>query len=333
MTPEALPAQFSNDARWLVQAIDPRASLARLVDMDAAAYRAASFLDDRMLAGGSFTKMVALDAVFSAASTLDPAGSGWIFHIGHVGSTLVSRLLGEWREALALREPRSLRDLTFFGEADRPAACDAVRRLMGRAFAPDQRVIVKATSFVSELAPQLIGADARALLLYASPKNYVASILAGPNSRVELNALESTRRQRLAARGVDTGDLPTDAHRAAATWLTEMLSLQAAAAAVGDRALWFDFDSMLVDMTEALSRVAAHFGLPVDHKMIREIAEGPLMARYSKALEFDYSPGLRRDLLAEAGRQHRDDIERALGWLHDMVGRHPDAAPLANFMA
>jgi hypothetical protein len=170
-------------------------------------------------------------------------------------------------------------------------------------------------------------------LLYASPINYIASILAGPNSRVELNALEPIRRQRLAARGINPGDLPTDAHRAAAAWLTEMLSLQAAATAVGGRAMWFDFDSMLADMTGALSGVAAHFRLPVDHKMIREIAEGPLMARYSKALEFDYSPGLRRDLLAEAGRQHRDDIERALGWLHDMVRRQPKAAPLANFMA
>ena len=30
----------------------------------------------------------------------------WIFHIGHVGSTLVSRLLGELDEVLAIREPR-----------------------------------------------------------------------------------------------------------------------------------------------------------------------------------------------------------------------------------
>ena len=38
----------------------------------------------------------------------------WIFHIGHVGSTLISRLLGELEGVLSVREPRSLRDLTFF---------------------------------------------------------------------------------------------------------------------------------------------------------------------------------------------------------------------------
>ena len=37
----------------------------------------------------------------------------WIFHIGHVGSTLVSRLLGELAGVLAIREPRLLRDLAL----------------------------------------------------------------------------------------------------------------------------------------------------------------------------------------------------------------------------
>ena len=43
------PAEIARDARWLAQAMDPSTGQVRLVEMDRDAYRAASFLDDRML--------------------------------------------------------------------------------------------------------------------------------------------------------------------------------------------------------------------------------------------------------------------------------------------
>lgn len=333
MTPQPLPDQFAADARWLVQALDPHARLARLVAMDAGAYREASFLDDRMMAGNPPAKLVSLDELVTAGAMIEEDRAGWIFHIGHVGSTLVSRLLGELDGVLAIREPRALRDLTVMDGAEMAGVANALRRTMGRTFAGSDLAIVKATSFVSEAAPLLIGPDAQALFLYASPKNYVASILAGPNSTLELKALEEPRRQRLARRGINLGNLPTDAHRAAAAWMTEMLSLEAAANAIGERAQRFDFDQMLREMGDALSQAAAHFGLAPDPGQIRAVVEGPLMRRYSKAMEYDYSPDLRRELLADAVWQHGRDIDQALAWLRDEVGRHAVTAPLATYLA
>lgn len=333
MTPEPLPEKFAESARWLVQALDPRARLCRLVEMDVAAYRAASFLDDRMLSAKPVARLVRLEQVLAVGDSLEADRTGWIFHIGHVGSTLISRLLGELPGVLSIREPRSLRDLAIANDAERATMAAAVRRLMGRALAPGDQVIVKATSFVSEWAPLLVAPEARALFLYASPHNYIASILAGPNSTMELQALVESRRRRLARRGIEHGELRTDAQRAAAAWLTEMLSLDAAAMQMGARALWFDFDRMLEDMTDSLSVTAAHFGLDVSPGEIRETATGPLMNRYSKAVEFDYSPRLRRDLIAEANQQYGADIEQALHWLHGVVAGQSVAAPLANRLA
>ena len=68
--------------------------------------------------------------------------------------------------------------------------------------------------------------------------------------------------------------------------------------------LWADFDVILGDMPNWLRTAATHFGLTLSIDRARELAAGPLMSRYSKALEYDYSPTLRAELLAEARRDH-----------------------------
>ena len=314
---QPLPDDWTDDAAWLVQAIDPAARLARLVRMDAARYRAASFLDDRMLGDGAEARLCALDELIAASARIDAPPAGWIFHIGHVGSTLVARLLGELGGTLSIREPRSLRDLGAAADAERPALAHALRNAMARRLDADEAVVVKATSFVSDHAPLLIAPGARALLLYATPRHYIEGILAGENSVVELRALAAERARRLAMRGIALPGLDaSDVQLAAAAWLCEMSALDVAADAVApDQLMWADFDALLADMGDGLPRIAAHFGITAARAEIDAVVSGPLMQRYSKALEFDYSPALRAQLLAGAGREHRADIDAALAAL------------------
>src|SRR5688572_17253562 len=107
------PGEIARDATWLAQALDPSAGIARMVAMDAAAYRAASFLDDRLLQSPVDSQLVAWPEIEAAMAGTRRRDARWIFHIGHVGSTLVSRLLGELPSVLGLREPRLLRDLAL----------------------------------------------------------------------------------------------------------------------------------------------------------------------------------------------------------------------------
>jgi hypothetical protein len=265
-----------------------------------------------------------LDELVAASIAVKAPPAGWIFHIGHVGSTLLSRLLGEMNGAFSIREPRSLRDLAAAADPQRPALAKALSRLMARSGSGD-RPIVKATSFVSEYAPLLVEPGAPTMFLYASPRNYLAGILAGENSVKELHALHDIRLERLAAREIYlTGFEASDAHRAAAAWACEMSSLEAAADAMPDRAImWADFDRMLDDMEAGLGRSAAHFGLAASTSQLAALACGPLMQRYSKALEYDYSPSLRSELLAEATRDHLPDIEAAIAALGDAARAAP----------
>lgn len=318
-TPEAI----ARDATWLAQALDPATGQVRLVAMDREAYRAASFLDDRMLQAPVDAQIVPWPLVEEAMAGELRRDARWIFHIGHVGSTLVSRLLGELDGVLAVREPRILRDLALSPPAVRERYVAPIAKLMSRTFAAEEVACVKATSFASEIVPELVPVGERALFMYAGPRNYIASILAGENSVQELRLLAGSRSQRLNSRGIY---LPAqdDAGHAAAAWACEMTALEAAAEAIADRTIeWADFDRMLGDMAGELGRVAGFLGFGASEEQLRELAGGPLMRRYSKALEYEYSPELRRELIAEAYEQHQSAVDSALAMLRSAAEKSP----------
>jgi hypothetical protein len=311
------------DATWLAQALDPSAGLARLIAMDREAYRAASFLDDRMLQQPVDAQIVPWPPIEEAMSSDPRQDARWIFHIGHVGSTLVSRLLGEIEGVLAIREPRLLRDLAISPPEVRGRYIASVPKLLSRTFAAEEIACVKATSVVSEIAPELVPPGERTLFMFARPRSYVASILAGENSVKELRVLENYRLQRLASRGISLPPARNDAERAAAAWTCEMTSLEAAAGTMMDREiLWADFDAMLSSMRAELLRTANFFGFASDAERLSAIAAGPLMSRYSKALEYEYSPSLREELIADANRLHGREIDLALVMLRSAAEKH-----------
>jgi hypothetical protein len=316
-------AEIASDASWLVQALDPANGMARVVKMDPGAYRDASFLDDRMLQHEHFAGIVPWSSVAGTLPDDARRDARWIFHVGHVGSTLVARLLGELDGVLSVREPRILRDVAMLSDERRREFVPALQKLLSRTFADDQTALVKATSFVSEIAPELVPPGERALFMYATPRNYIASILAGENSLKELAALAPSRAGRMSDRV--TLSQPEDAVQAAASaWACEMTALEAAADAMENRHVaWADFDAMLDDMPAELARVADFFGFAASDEQVDAIATGPLMARYSKAAEFEYTPSLRRDLIAEASAAHAADIDSAIAMLQSAAQSSP----------
>lgn len=281
--------------------------------MDRESYRSASFLDDRLLKEPVDSQIVSWTAIEDSISDGMRSDARWIFHIGHVGSTLVSRLLGELDNVLAVREPRLLRDLALTPADVRGRYIAPTPKLLSRTFEKSEKACVKATSFASEIAPELVPPGERALLMFATPRNYIGSILAGENSLGEMRLLAGSRAQRLNSRQIY---LPgqNDAGLAAAAWACEMTALEQSAERMGDRKiLWMNFDQMLGEMDLALTSVANFFGF--DTRLVGEIANGPLMGRYSKALEYEYGPNLRRELIAEAAERFSNEIEGALAML------------------
>lgn len=326
------PAHFAHQ-------IDLDADTLLFVELDEAAIAGASFLDQRVLGPqvkGGWAPMADVLARAGHAARDDAA---WIFHIGHVGSTLVSRLLDRVPSVLGLREPlvlRALADAVARAEAPDapwepsgiPARAALIRRLLSRTFRPDQRAIVKATSFTSEVAPLLVAPGARALFLHVSPESYLATIMAGEASRRELKMLTGARLTRLARA------ITPMTHRrwhlgegeaAALGYAVEMLSLARAEGALPPGAvLRVDFDALLGRPAETLTRIAAHFGLALDDP--ERLARDPVMTRYSKAPEHGYSPQLRADVQAQAAREHREALAQGRAWLDALAREHASVA-------
>ncbi|MBV9930198.1 MAG: hypothetical protein JO013_04555 [Alphaproteobacteria bacterium] len=332
--PSAPPPGFTADPTWFPFFLDLEADALTWVRIEAEALRAASFLDQRALTPAAPRRTTA----WRDAATL-PAGARrdaqYIFHIGHVGSTLLSRLLGERPDVLALREPlilrafaEALRDGRWgSGEASR---LDTLTALLSRTFRPEQRALIKATSFTSEIADRLLPGGSRALFLTVTPRAYIETILGGDASRRELALLTPSRLRRLARRcpglALDPDRL-SEAQKAAVGWACETTSLARAGAALGEeRVLWIDFDRFLARPAETLVRAGAFLDHSLELRDAEALCSGPLMRRYSKALEYEYSPALRSEVLADARRRFGRDIDAALADLAAMGQRWPAMA-------
>jgi hypothetical protein len=272
-------ADLAATPAWLPFERDPTGERLTLLHLSEGDYRAASFLDQRLL--GPDSVLVEADWATLDMPTEARRDAQYIFHIGNVGSTLISRLLGELEDVFALREPLLLR-----GFADRPPDAgdfDRLTALLSRTFRPGQRANVKATSFTSEIADRLVPPGSKALFLYARPDRYLENILAGENSWQTLQALSPVRLRRLQVRcaGLEA-DLAMmhDGLRAALGWACEMTSLEAAAGRMPEGSvLWLDFDAFLGDPAAHLAAIAAHFGHEADETTVHAIVEGPLMGR------------------------------------------------------
>jgi hypothetical protein len=326
-----------------VQKIDLARGAALLVQLNESAYRAASFLDDRILTAGLKGAWASLESVLAAAQG-GAAGKPlhFIFHTGHVGSTLLSRLLDESGAVLSLREPLPLRTLAdardALGQWESLLSPDdyehlelALLRLWSRGYAGTHTVVVKATSSACRIGTSLLDRQsaARAVYLNLAAEPYLATLLAGKNSGVDLRGHGPVRIRKLQARthaphaplyALQLGEL------AAMSWLAETWNQHDVADRFGARILALNFDELLADVAGSVRRVAEHFQLPVESGWLRNIARSPVLTRYSKSPDFEYSPQLRGELLRESRRNNAAQIAAGLRWLETLGKLAPAVA-------
>lgn len=327
---------FAKDASLFPHLADLQKEQVLLSTMSEAAFRQASFLDQRIFTPDLQRQVVSWADIASVPLATLPKPQ-YIFHIGHVGSTLISRLLGDIDSILALREPAILRQLADV-RINNPAEIgwtgdehakrlDQVEQWLSRTFHPDQRVMIKASSFVSPLAHDLLTGSGTALFLFASRERYLQTILAGDASKQEAAALTELRLKRLeqhCGQTVGTKETLTLAQTAALGWLCEMVTLcDADAHCPNANIMWMDFDHFLSQPASQLQVAADHFGKSLPLAQAESLVSGPIMTSYSKAPEYDYSASLREELLAEAAQIHADGIRQTLLWIDQLARQHP----------
>ena len=305
---------------WLpLQAVEGAAMQA--VQLDESAYRAATFLDQRLLQQDYPQQNCALTVLEDAARQLT-AHAHFVFHTGHVGSTLISRLIGAQQAFFSLREPALLRALAApTAGGDGTFLLPEALALLARTWRTEQRAVIKVTSFVSELAERILSAQphSAAIFMFARPLAYLQGILAGANSRTENRQLAPSRLQRLQQRlGAGAlGAAPrSEGEVIAMSWLCEMTALQQAAVRHPAQVLWVDFDVLLAAPCDGLQRIFAALGAAVAPAELERLVAGPLMRQYSKAPEHFYDAVLRRTLLTQADQEHQQEIRCGMAWLH-----------------
>jgi hypothetical protein len=313
-------------------AIDPATDRVDLVALARVDYEKASFLDARLARAAALRPS---HAELAAAAHGLPVACDYIFHVGHVGSTLLSRLLGTHPAVFSVREPQALRTFAqaeLVGVPWREAAfdtrLDTFLALFSRTWTPRQRALVKATSLVGELAGRLLSRDAaaRGLLMTVRPETYLATILGGPNSRVELRTAAPARLARLHRR---LGEQAWDSTRfsegelAAMSWACEMTALAEAAGQHPDRTAWIDFDAFLAEPRAGLAAALCGLHGAAETEAVEHMARSAYFERYSKAPEYGYGADVRRQVLDAARAEHGVEIRRGLAWLDAAAAARP----------
>jgi hypothetical protein len=255
-TAEALLARVASTPDILVQKFDVLRNAVLLAAIDRKTYRI-------LTAGvqGAWVSHARLAASSGATTNLRPLH--FIFHAGHVGSTLISRLLEEAGCVLSLREPLLLRQIaeahdsigkpdSLLSEASFQGLLDLHLRLWSRGYGDTAAVVLKATSSCGRLAPTILNrlVPARAIYLNVRAEPYVATLLTGQNP-MDLRGHAPERMRRLVLRGV-AGSPPLHAlsvgEVAAMSWLVESWSECAALDSGGDRVAAVDFDAFLANV-------------------------------------------------------------------------------------
>ena len=299
-SPSLFPFDFSPDSTEL-----------QCVRLSEADYAGASFLDRRLLRSDILKAQIPWPEVQAAAAGL-PMRCHFIFHISHVGSTLLSRLLGLHPAIFSLREPALLRKVAKGEYADR---LETLLALWSRTFRRGQISVIKATSFVSQHACTLMSQvpQSRAILMYIPLATFLPALLDGAMSDIETEA--ASRLKRIQRQGLlldQRVENLSPGERVAMSWLAEMQSLEKISQEFGDRVFWLDFDKFLERQADLLNKAFQHFGMSGD---VAEYLSGPVMRRYAKRPEARYDSDVRRRLLERGKQQFAEEIARGHAWL------------------
>jgi len=299
----------------------PDGTAVQFLRLEEANYASASFLDKRLISTDTRLAWIPWQELAEAAAGL-PLRCHFIFHVSHAGSTLLSRLLGLHPACFSIREPAVLRT---FAQGEFIERIDLFLGLWSRTFQPTQRAIIKATSFVSEMAPLLMQRvpDARALLMFVPLRTFLLALLDGAMSDVDDQA--AARFTRLQRRGLLQREVLSDlspGERVAMSWLAEMMALSSAAEQYPSRTQWFNFDHFLQHREPGLAKAFNHFGLLGD---VSPLLKSPVMHRYAKKIEVAYDGDFREKLLAQAADKFALEVSRGVAWIETIAPPLPAA--------
>ncbi len=320
----------------------------------------ASFLDERALPAEPSAVWVPLSALplLPLQTPLD-----FIFHIGHCGSTLLSRLLQSWPQMQVLREPLPLRTLAADLVMDDVAASDAqahtakvdlLDRLLGlwsRTQTPATRTTIKVTSSCNDVIVPLLqrAAQSRAILLDMPLPAYLATLFKAKGSINDALSTADARYRYLCAQ-CDVAEYPAEDFAAAQMTAVQLTAAQTTALQVIEphtiaqqcAMVWLAeqmrFDALSKSAySQRILRIDFHALLADPELCLHTLAQhfeldasgvdtalaSPVWRQYAKATGHAYSQEDRQHDLATAQRLFGAQIADGVDWVARCVAQSP----------
>ena len=286
------------------------------VPMNRAAYHRSIFLDARISPAAGQPMKVPVAALAQASRAPQP--TSWIFHMAHVGSTLLARALDEAAASLVLREPFALRQLALQPDERR---LTVVAAMLSKRYRHDAPTLVKANAPVNFLLPKLgaLEPDARAIMLYLPLRDYLLAILRGDSHRDWLRKVTGFLAPFL-------GDLSSlsDSERGAALWLAQANAFADALRAMPNaRAL--NAEIFFADPELVVNAAAKHLGIPIGPAAIAAAVAGPLFSTNAKNPAVAFNNEQRVARRNDLERRMAAELDAAEEWIGQR-GSAPQAA-------
>jgi hypothetical protein len=311
---------------------------------DQASLQEQSFHDGRLALSGALnggTAKVDLETLISLVEQKHRAGglspARFIFHVGHCGSTLLSRVLAQSPKILAHREPYilggmsdTLRDIDSATAWVRQDTWLQILRtvvyLLGRTDEPYEQAVVKVKSGQTNLAMPLLGLDKRirAIGLYVPLERFLAGALRDDGRTTDAAIFVPHKlRDWIEISGttvLKVADLTT-VQRIGVCWLSSMAQMIAVAERFPDRLMLVNFEEFLRDPPRSIDGVLSHMHLGGEKSEIlagyREVASS-----HSKEPDKKFDRASRERLLIESRERNSDRIEAGLKFIEQHLQKH-----------
>jgi hypothetical protein len=321
------PAMFLRD-------VDPLRGIATFSPMSEASYRESIFLDNRIARAGDHDTAMDLEELLALVRDRPRRKRPlhYLFHIGHCGSTLISRVLGERDRFLALREPPLMmglsRSMRALGRPGFPISRERWKSLLdlslwmlAKTWRQNQTVLIKPTSQAGNLIPVLMNytGNEKAILLYVDLETYLITMLR-PHGRREARLFAADYAVRefsgLAPgfpEGLDHYGAP---QLAVMSWLLHVREFAGITSrpSMAARLLPLHFDTFLDDPADSLIEICRFLDQPVSEDELALLTSPTLLETASKKTALRYGRQARVDELREARQAFEAEIEEGLEW-------------------
>lgn len=335
-------------ARYLVHNVRPTGE-AEVFEMTRACYELSSFLDHRVSTPDAGQSKLFNFAGFYEKSTAEAAyDTRFIFHISHVGSTLMSRAIGAAPNVLSLREPVLLRWLSEirasltapesrYTAVGYTKTLKIVLALLARKIDPTDTVVVKVTSFANILAEDILTLQPKssAIGMYCRFHPFAANVLKGGGAWSDMVAQAPGRMKRLHAM---LGRQPWQlafmgpGEIVALNWLTEMLTLARVEQRHSGRFKWVDFDEFLAPAAPNVAAVASDLNIKWSKQADLNLRQREVLSTNSKNISKSFDSSSRNKVIADVQKSSSDEIGRGLAWLQRAISDHRECRIIEKFL-